>query len=225
MRWLTLFIAAITLLSCTKPANFRTEDAQMLKIEDLPTDFKMPAKIWDLVEKTGDEKAEKSEKGEKGTPEAGSAGIFYSTAKVFLTEKNEKILQTPAYEIELPRGGGGIDLATYLTSNQGTFYVGFELPEEFQTGKNFKAFYISQARKRKLEDRVFGAGCNQYFEITPKFLEMMKTEGIKANTTRQRHVTVLAGHYIFSVMKDNRIYITQVTITDSRYKNLLCEAQ
>jgi hypothetical protein len=75
-----------------------------------------------------------------------------------------------------------------------------------------------------LDDRVFGAGCNKYFDITVKFLEMMKTEGIKANTTRQRHVTLLAGHYIFSVIKDNRIHVTQVTITDSQNKNLLCEA-
>jgi hypothetical protein len=130
----------------------------------------------------------------------------------------------PSYVIELSHGGGIVDLAQYLSGQQGSFYVGFELPPEFHEGTNFKAIYISMARKRKLDDHVFGAGCNQYFDITPKFLEMMKREGIKANTTRQRHVTVLAGHYIFSVMKDNRIYITQVTITDSQHKNLLCEA-
>lgn len=215
MKWAVL-VSALALVSCTKPVNYHTEHAQQVKIEDLPADFKIPANIWDLVEKTGDEKT---------TAEASNAGIFYSSAKLFLTEKNPNILQSPAYEIELPRGGGTIDLASYLSSEQGSFYVGFDLPEEFQTGTNFKAIYVSGARKRKLDERVFGAGCNRYFEITPMFLQMMKTEGIKVNTTRQRHVTVLAGHYIFSVMKDNRIYITQVTITDSRYKNLLYEAQ
>jgi len=214
MRWAA--IAFLFFAACTKPTNYHTENAQQVKVEDLPVDFKIPASIWDLVEKTGDEKS---------TAEASNAGIFYSSVKVFFTEKNQNILNKPAYEVELPRGGGNIDLANYLTGQQGTFYVGFDLPEEFQTGTNFKAIYVSDARKRKLDERIFGAGCNQYFEITPKFLLMMKTEGIKANTTRQRHVTVLAGHYIFSVMKDNRIYITQVTLTDSRYKNLLCEAQ
>ncbi len=207
---------AIVAAACTKPASFHTENAEQVKIEELPSDFKMPAAIWDLVEKSSDAKA---------TAEASNAGIFYSTAKVFLTEKNPNILRRPGFEIELPRGGGGIDLANYLTGDQGSFYVGFELPEEIAAGTNFKAIYISDARKRKLDERIFGAGCNQYFEITPKFLLMMKGEGIKANTTRQRHVTVLAGRYIFSAMKDNRIYITQVTLTDSRYRNLLCEAQ
>jgi hypothetical protein len=216
VKWPAFFLSMLVLAACTKPESFRTEHAEQEKIEDLPTDFKMPAAIWDLVEKSADEKA---------TAEAGNAGISYSTIKVFLTEKNQNILRSPAFEIEFPRGGGAIDLARYLTGNQGTFYAGIELPEEITTGTNFKAIYISEARKRKINERVFGAGCNQYFDITSKFLLTMKGEGIKANTTRQRHVTVLAGHYIFSAMKDNRIYITQVTLTDSRYKNLLCEAQ
>jgi hypothetical protein len=215
MKW-ALLLLAMSLAACSKPASFRTDHAEQVKIEDLPTDFKMPAAIWDIAEKTPDQKP---------TAETGSTGVSYSTAKVFLTEKNPDILRSPAYEVELPRGGGSIDLAKYLTGNQGSFYVGFELPEEIAAGTNFKAIYISDARKRKIDERVFGAGCNQYFDMTPKFLLMMKGEGIKANTTRQRHVTVLAGHYIFSAMKDNRIYITQVTLTDSRYKNLLCEAQ
>ncbi|WP_413290246.1 hypothetical protein [Bdellovibrio sp. HCB337] len=216
MKWRILMLATgFVLGACTKADTFRTEHPQEVKIDDLPTDFKIPADIWTLVEKTGDGKEHE---------ETGNAGVSYSSVKIYLKEKNPEILQSSSYTIELPRGGGKIDLSDYTSGKLGTFYVGFELPPEFQEGTNFKAIYISQGRKRKIDDRVFGAGCNQYFEITPKFLEMMKTEGIKANTTRQRHVTVLAGHYIFSVMKDNRIYITQATITDSKNKNLLCEA-
>ncbi len=216
MKYSLLFLMACSLGACTKAAQFRSEHSALVKVEDLPSDFKMPASIWNLVEKQQDEKA---------TTEASNAGIFYSTAKVFLTEKNPDILKNPAIEIELPRGGGSIDLANLLSGNQGSFYVGFELPEEITTGNNFKAIYLSDARKRKIDNRIFGAGCNQYLDITTKFLQMMKSEGIKVNTTRQRHATVLAGHFIFSAMKDNRIYITQVHLTDSRYKNLLCEAQ
>ncbi|MGZ3747146.1 MAG: hypothetical protein ACXWRE_07255 [Pseudobdellovibrionaceae bacterium] len=211
----------LALLACTKPGHFRSEDSgdlistKTVKMEELPADFKIPANIWELVTKSDDEKP--------GT-EANSLGVFYSSVKLFLTEKNPHILQTPSYVIEFPQGGGMVDLAQYLSGQQGSFYVGFELPPEFQEGSNFKAIYISKARKRKLDERIFGAGCNKYFDITPKFLEMMKTEGIKANTTRQRHVTLLAGHYIFSVIKDHRLHITQVTITDSQNKNLLCEA-
>ena len=200
--------------ACTKPGNFHAENAQMIKIDALPTDFKMPAKIWEIIEKNPDEKP---------NAEAATPGIFYSSMKVFLTEKNPGILKSPSFAIDLPRGGGIVDLAEYLSGQQGSFYVGFEFPDEFKDGKNLKVIYVSQARKRKIDGRVFGGGCNQYFDITQKFLEMMKTEGIKANTTRERHTTLLAGHYIFSVIKDNQIFISQVTITDSQNKNLLCE--
>jgi hypothetical protein len=209
--------------ACTKTTSFRTEHPTVVTVDDLPADFKIPANIWNIIEKTGDSGAEeKSHSSESAT--TGGAGVVYSTVKLFLTEKNQGILKSPAYEISFPRGGGSVDISEYLSGEQGTFFVGMELPEEFQEGSNFKAIYISQARKRKIDDRVYGAGCSQYFDITPKFLEMMKSEGIKANTTRQRHTTVLAGHYVFSVIKDNRIFITQVTIADSQNKNLLCEA-
>lgn len=216
MRTLFAFTLCLTLLACTKPASFRTENPQTFQIDAIPADFKMPAGVWELIEKQADEKSAEA---------ASPPGIFYSSVKLFLTEKNPKILRAPSIVIDLPRGGGLVDLADYLTGEQGSFYVGFELPEEFQDGQNIRAIYLSRARKRKLDHRVYGAGCNQYLDITPKFLEMMKSEGLKVNTSRQRHVTVLGGHFIFSVMKDNRIYITQVTLTDSRHRNLFCEAQ
>lgn len=216
-RAMLIGISVVTVFggACAKKDSFRTAHPQVVKIDEIPEDFKIPANIWTMIEKTGEEK-------KSGEPS--SSGIFYSTLKVFFTEKNPGILQNPSYLIDLPRGGGTVDLSRYLSGQHGTFYVGFELSAEFQEGTNFKVFYISNGRKRKLEDRVYGAGCHQYLEITHKFLEMMKAEGIKVNTTRQRHVTVLAGHYIFSVIKENRIYITQVTITDTQNKNLLCEA-
>lgn len=253
-----------SLVACTKPFNFKTEDPEVVVVNDLPADFKIPSLVWDLVEgktpHTGEghggaehagaeagsaehdsgkqEKAEAKpeeakaeevkgegegkEGGEKAKP--ASQPILYSSVKVYLTEKNPKVLSSPSIRIEFPRGGGQFDLSDYVRETAGSFFVGFELPEEFTTGTDFKVLFVSQARKRRLENRIFGAGCSQVLDITQKFTTMMQTEGIKANTTRQRHVTLLAGHYVFSVVKDGRIYLTQVTITDSKNKNLLCEA-
>lgn len=225
-------------VACDKPVSFKTETPEVITIDELPSNFKMPSKVWEMIENEGSGSAGKPEakaeakgeaKGEGEKPEGekpktASPPILYSSVQVFLTEKNPGILKSAAYRIDLPRGGGSLDLANFVTGNPGSFFVGFELPEEFQVGTNFRAIYLSQARKRKIENRIFGAGCSQFMDLTPKFLEMMKSEGIRANTTRQRHVTLLAGHYIFSVLKEGRIYVTQATITDSKNKNLLCEA-
>lgn len=203
-------------MACTSKTSFRTADPEVVKVDELPEDFKIPAHVWTLIEKSSDM--------EEPEVDVKNMQASYSNVKVFLTEKNEKVLRNPSYLIELPRGGGEVDLAQYLTGRQGSFYLGFELPAEFHEGSNFKVIYISDGRRRKLEDRIYGAGCNQYLDITPKFLEMMKGEGLKANTTRQRHATVLAGRYIFSAIKDHRVLMSQVTITDSDHNNLLCEA-
>lgn len=210
-----LLVTSLIFFGCTESSSFRTSHFVSVKIDAMPRDFKIPAKIWDLIEMVPQEKSKAA---------IVSRDIFYSAIKVFLTEKNKNILKSPGYVIDLPRGGGGIDLAHYLTGDSGTFFVGFELPEEFNEEKSIKVIYLSHARKRKIDDSIFGSGCNQYFDITKKFLRMMKTEGIKANTTRQRHLSLLAGHYIFSIVKDSQVFLTQVSIEDSRYKNLICEA-
>jgi hypothetical protein len=229
--------------ACSKPFSFKTESAETVNVEELPANFKLPAKVWELIEggeeTSGSEKKEGGKEGAKGGAKAESAEgekpagekgkgasppILYSSVQVFLTEKNPGVLKAPAWRLNFPVGGGTLDLSAYVTGAPGSFYVGFELPEEFQTGTNFKVLFISQGRKRRIDDRIFGAGCSQVLDITSKFQAMMKSEGIKANTTRQRHVTLLAGHYIFSVLKEGRIYITQATLTDSKNKNLLCEA-
>ena len=46
-----LFVTFAGLISCTKAFNFRTEAPQMVKVDELPADFKMPAKVWEIVEK------------------------------------------------------------------------------------------------------------------------------------------------------------------------------
>lgn len=224
MRYWLLWPCLGLLVACTKHFQFRTESPEVVKIDELPQDFKLPAAIWDLAQQGGNKGTkEEAPKKEGAAEETAQANVIYTGVKVYLTEKNDRILRTPSYRLELPSGGGEVDLANYVTGSAGSFFVGFDLPAEFQEGKNFHVFYVSTARKRRIDDRVFGGGCTQYFDITKKFIEMMKNEGLKVNTTRERDVTVLAGHYIFSVMKDDQIYISQVTITDSQHKNLLCE--
>ncbi|MNY61910.1 hypothetical protein D3C86_1986530 [compost metagenome] len=105
----------------------------------------------------------------------------------------------------------------------GSFFVGFEYPE-FVDAQDKKVLFVSQAKKRKIDDIVYGLGCNQFVDITSKFFEAMKREGLKVNTTRDRHLSVLGGHFLFSAQKNNTVYVSQVSFTDSNKTNLFCEA-
>lgn len=232
-----LTLTACWTLSCTPPeTGYKVEHYQDVKIEDLSAEIKIPSKAWDLLENKPlaasghDEPAAPSAEhggGEHGAPAGGGGSLLakeftFSEIIVYLSEKNDNVLKKPAYKIALPRGGGEIDLSQYMGISNGTFYVGFEFPE-FTDAQEKKVLFVSRAKKRKIDEEVYGLGCNQFVDISTKFFEEMGKAGIKVNSTRERHVTVLGGHFLFSAQKGNTIFASQVTFKDSNHPNLFCE--
>lgn len=219
----------LTLGACTKDPGFRVENYKEIKFEDVATDVKVPSKVWDFLEfkAPGGAHAEHEEKKEEGHGEKeGAVGatkeINFSEVNVFLVEKNSGLVRGTAVKIELPKGGGEIDLAQFITDEKGSFYVGFEFPE-FTESTEQKVLFLSHTRKRRIDDKVLGAGCNQILDITTSFMKAMTKEGLKVNTTRERYTTVLGGTFFFSAKKAGSIYIAQVTFKDSKHQNLFCE--
>ncbi|QLY26117.1 hypothetical protein [Bdellovibrio sp. KM01] len=231
-----LFIlsALVIVSGCTKTPGYHREEYKTIKFEDVPPDLKIPTKAWDMlsfkaVESAhGEHAAAGGEGGHgggegEGKKESGSKEIVFADVSVFLVDKNPGILKDEALKFELPRGGGEIDLSQYLNNRQGSFYVGFEFPS-FTEAKQSKVLFVSHARKRKLGDSVYGAGCNQILDITTKFNLAMQGEGLKVNTTRERHISVLGGTFLFSAEKGDTIYVAQVSFVDPEHANLFCEA-
>lgn len=210
--WLAL--SFLLLASCHSETGYRNEHAKPEEVTEIPREIRVPLKIWDAL--AAEEKGKKTEK------EGGDAGYVFSEVKVFMTEKNPGVLKEPSVVISLPRGGGEIDLAQYVGARTGSFYVGFEVPEIEEKDMK-KILFISHSRKRKLDEQVYGSGCREFFDITKSFMKEMKGEGLKVNTTRKRHVSVLGGTFILESKKAGQNYLTQVTFTDSENKNLLCQ--
>jgi hypothetical protein len=231
-----LFGCAWLVLGCQAHEGFKREEYKEQTFDDLAEDFKVPSKLLDIAtftatKEAGGEKAEgkKEEKKEEGkggeSAAAGGAGeVVFGDVTVYLVEKNPDIIHGEAVKIKFPRGGGVIDLAQYVSTQAGSYFVGFDVPD-FQDATDKKVIFLSDAKKRKVDGEVLGAGCNQYLDITNKFMKSMQTGvGIKVNTTRERDVTVLGGKFILSAKKADGVHITQVSFTDSRYKNLFCGA-
>ncbi len=230
--WLFLALGA-----CSKDPGFRVEHYKEMKFEDVANDIKVPSQVWDLLEfkavsaqsaeEHGEAKAEEAKsEGGHGEKKEGAAGlskeIIFSEVNVFLVEKNSGIVKDEAVKIELPKGGGEVDLAQFITDEKGSFYVGFEFPE-FTDSTAQKVLFLSKGRKRRIDDKVIGAGCNQFLDITTSFMKAMTKEGLKVNTTRERYTTVLGGIFFFAAQKAGNIYVSQVTFKDSKHQNLFCE--
>jgi hypothetical protein len=168
---------------------------------ETPNDFKIPAELWKKIDET-----------------AGKDTLTYVPIKVKLVEKNPDVLVDSEVNYQFPKGGGEIDLSQVIKDQQqGTFRVSFDL-SGFENSENVQVFYVSKARKRRLQDELWGVGCNKYMDVTSFVKKKMTKDGLEVNTTKLRHLTVLGGHFIF-VLKNQ---ITQVTFTDSTHPDYFC---
>ncbi|KHD89556.1 MAG: hypothetical protein OM95_02960 [Bdellovibrio sp. ArHS] len=223
----SIFWMSVVLAGCTSdPAGYHVSEYHEVKFEDLPEDIKVPNQVWNLLEFKATEAAHAEGGGEHGAPAAASAigkNLVFSEVTVFLVQKNDQIIRNEAVKILLPKGGGTVDLSRYVTGNQGSFYVGFDFPQ-FEGATAKKVIFVSKARKRRIGSQVFGGGCNQFFDITDRFLKEVAGEGIKVNTTQERYLSVLGGTFFFAAQKDNDVHLAQVTFMHPQYSPLFCEA-
>ncbi|MNK91718.1 hypothetical protein D3C87_1118320 [compost metagenome] len=220
-------LCVLMLGACSKHEEESHTEIRTLKVEDVPADIRIPSKAYSELQfaaADGDHAAAGGGEHE-GAAAAGApatSGIVFAEVSVILKEKNPGVVKGGEVKIKFPRGGGEVNLADYITETPGSFYVSFEYPD-FAGSAQQKVIFVSKARKRRIDNQVFGAGCNQYFDITKAFAKAMLTDGIKVNTVRERYTSVLGGHFLFSAAKEGSQYMAQVTFRDSTHNHLFCE--
>ncbi len=170
-------------------------------IREVDPDFYIPAELWDKIK----------------NPVVKDAMTFNSI-RVRFKEKTPGILIAPEFAVDFVKGGGTIDFSHFTTGKNGTFQIFFDT-EEFAQGKQFSAFYVSRARKRKLDGEIWGSGCRTYMDLTKYLDGVGKKKGIEVNTTRSRHDSLMGGHFIFTVGHE----LTRVSFKDSANPHLFCE--
>jgi len=176
--------------------------AKVFEMSESGADVKIPIQIWDQF-----------------APVGGKESVSFSSLTVRLVEKSPGVLIDSEVEVKFPRGGGEIDLASFVKGQSGTFHVFFQL-EDAGPDDQMRAYFISRARKRKIDGEVWGAGCNKFMNIKNYIFGEGRTKGIVVNTTRNRHDSVLGGTFFFS----NGNQVTQVTFKDSSQAHLFCDS-
>jgi hypothetical protein len=205
------------LVSCKgheEPSHEFTEPVRSVRVPDMSHDIFLPAKMWDIVTGAEFSKAVKL-----------ASNLTFAPIGVTLKEKSHGVLIAPELKYDFSQGGGELDLSKAIKGDRGTFRLKFDFDgfATIETRSSLKIFYVSKARKRKLDDQIFGSGCQNFFDIKSYINSVNDKTGIEVNVTRDRHVSMLGGHFIFSYTKDKQIFISQVTFTDSRRPDLFCE--
>ncbi len=176
--------------------------AKVIEFEDFGGDVRIPKQVW-------------KELGEV----SGKSAITFGEVKVVLKEKNQGTLIEPELEFRFPKGGGKIDLSQYVKPGvNGTFFVSFNF-EELPAGEKGRVFFIPQTKKRKIDDDIWGSGCNKYLDLKKFITGEGQKKGIEVNTTDFRHLAVLGGTFFFAT----DLVVSQVTFHDSQQQSLFCD--
>lgn len=198
-----LLTSLVIFSGCTEVHKEDAVHDNAIKVDELSDDIKVPTKVWDSMWEN-------------------AQNFIFADVRVILKEKNPGVLVKPEIEIQYPVGGGRLNLREYLTGKAGTFYLNFKFPE-FEDAKERRVFFISNAKKRKIGQDIYGTGCNKFLDITKSYFANFSKDGIKLNTTRARHLTVAGGTFIFASNKEERNFVSQLTLTDSDFVEMLCE--
>ena len=217
-----LIAMATLMVACTQHHDEEVKETESVLVDELPDDFIVPQVVWDSMKAKPSEKKEGGEHG--GAPAAAEKEkpILYSSVNVYFKEKNKGVLKSPSMSFEFSRGGGELDLSKVVGSNAGTFFIGFELPE-YENALQKRAFFVSQSRQRKVDGEVLGSGCHTVLDVSSQIYKLKKDSGMKINTTRNRHDSILGGHMIFLAETEKNWFLTQVTFYDSSRMDLFCK--
>lgn len=211
---MNFFLIGTFLFLTACSSHHGNETVNTIQVNEVAEDIKLPLNLFKELEKE-------------------FADEFKSVSPVFIfmplkvqfseTHDGRGVLRDTDIQFELEKGGGKVDLKD-VVSGQGSFYMHFPVEQFASTLELTHLYYISQAPIKNIQNEPFGLGCGKWIDLKAHFKKLTKPETLKLNTTQQRHLHVLAGHYVFVLKQTNQIYLAQLTITDSRYPNELCTA-
>jgi len=204
---LRYLIVLLLLIGCTQHHEIQPE---LITVSSVADDFKIPkAFVLKIKESLSKESQAKPE-------------FIFSPLKVSLYSDQENVLQQNYLHIQLPNGGGKIDLAEWLKGD-GSFYLGFP-SEQFNnpqvTLENI--YYISDVPQVTVDGEKYGLGCGKWIDLKPKLKEVQKHNFLKLNTFNLRYLYVSVGYYLVVQKKGTQYFVSHLNLTDSRYKDKLC---
>lgn len=140
---------------------------------------------------------------------------------VAFKEDQPDVLTHPALEYSFPKGGGLLDLKDVL-KGEGSFFMSFPAEQFDKNNDLLHIFFVSNSPRVTIDGESFGLGCGKWNDLKAGFKKLQTSDNLKLNTTDLRYLRVIAGTYVFVFKQNKNVYLTQLTITDSRYANQLC---
>jgi hypothetical protein len=142
---------------------------------------------------------------------------------VYLTEKNGQPLGGKNYRFEFAKGGGNLDLSSYIQSHRpGEFLFGIEVLNRPALGP-FKVYFLSGSKSQKISNDTYGTGCNKIADITDFYSKTLSHVGVELTTKKALYTSQMMGTYLVLYKSaDGTWRGGQVTLSDSSNPRLAC---
>lgn len=131
----------------------------------------------------------------------------------YLIEKTPELLTNKVIQFSA-FGAASIDLSKYIRGTAGDFEVAFQFPEEFNE-KNLKIFFLPNVN---LKDR----NCQEFYEISSYFFANLVHQPQLVTLANHNQFRLLNGTFVFVANIEEKYYMGQLNVLDSRYSKFFC---
>ena len=195
-------------LACTRQHN--DIEPAVTEINDIAAEQSIPKVLIEQLE------AEVQTESKSITPL-----FFFIPLQVEFTEKSPGVFKSPLLRFNFPKGGGSIDLKDVVVG-EGTYFMNFPAEQFEKLPDLVHLYFVSNSPVTEIQHENFGLGCGKWLDLKGSFSKLQKNDFLKLNSTELRHLFVSAGTYVFAFRQGTQVFLTQLTITDSRHSKVLC---
>lgn len=227
MKFIIILSILVFGISCTKDKLYLSTKAKTVNLQNTEQNVKLPTALWKTLEEVYRPPAlDNTRVEQEGSKTKLALPIEYFKIQVYLKEETRNVLKEDSYQLLFEKGGGELDLLDFVKDSRGVFRMGVVADiEGVEELKDMKVFFLPNSKIKNEASGPIASSCDQYYEITSYFHKSMDSSGFELNTFDQKHLGLVAGSFFFALSHNGKLFLSQLTIKDSRYKNLHCRWQ
>lgn len=231
---LSILVAGLmvgTISGCKKEAGWKSRTFVERNLAANSGESQVPSVLWERLITPDKPLKSLIEISQAPTPNqgGGDSAVARSTVEtdlkgvtVYFIEETHGVLGGRNLKLVFGPGGGDIDLRDFVIENRGAFRVVFEFAPDAEPEAVKRVWYLSNAQTRKVGPDKVGAGCDTYMDISSFVKKEGEKDGILIAVGGDRHVSALAGTYLFAVKRAGRVEVSRLTVLDSSKRKLQC---
>lgn len=234
-KGLTFYLlCAGILIGCDRAPKWESFSYSSYSQGSTTEDVPIPESLWklvidperplsDLLGKMGSKESSQSSSQQNSAVSEDLVETDLAPLTIYLIEQTKGALGGRHHKIQFGPGGGSLDLHDFIAGDRGSFRVVFHYaPEGMLPKAKIRAWYLSNAKTRQLNQERLGAGCDVYMDISTAIANSAKNDGLLFAIRNGRYASSLSGTYLFSVKTNTNVAVSQVTIFDSSRRDVLC---